>query len=123
MNDLLQLVGRRGRLRPAPDRGLPPVLRITASLQPLDSEPLKPEDTERLMKSITRRGAPAEGARRSAARTSASVSATWRVSASASSGRRAMYGIVLRQIPSNLMTAGGDRPAPQVKELLFRRAG
>ncbi len=33
--------------------GAPPVLRIHGSLHPLDTDPLTPEDTERLMKSIT----------------------------------------------------------------------
>ena len=53
MSDLLQLVVEEG----ASDLHLavnsPPVLRIHGQLNPLDADSLKPEDTERLMKSIT----------------------------------------------------------------------
>ena len=80
MSDLLQLVVDENASDLHLAVGLPPVLRIHGSLQPLDADPLRPEDTERLMKSITSEDHSRRCASR-AARTSASASATSRGSA------------------------------------------
>ena len=53
MSDLLQLTVDEGSSDLHIRVGLPPVLRIHGSLSPLDLPPLTPEDTDRLMKSIT----------------------------------------------------------------------
>ena len=53
MSDLLQLAVDEGASDLHLAVGLPPVLRINGSLNPLDTEPIGPEDTERFMKSIT----------------------------------------------------------------------
>jgi twitching motility protein PilT len=53
MNDLLQLTVDEGASDLHIAVGLPPMLRLSGTLEPLDGDPLTPEDTERLMKSIT----------------------------------------------------------------------
>ena len=53
MSDLLQLTVDEGASDLHIRVGLPPVLRIHGALSPLDLPALTPEDTERLMKSIT----------------------------------------------------------------------
>src|SRR5450759_3265745 len=53
MNELLESEVGEGASDLHLTVGLPPMLRINGSLQPLDCGPLMPEDTERLMKSIT----------------------------------------------------------------------
>ena len=53
VSDLLQLVVDEGASDLHLAVGVPPILRMHGNLQPLDSEPLRPEDTERFMKSIT----------------------------------------------------------------------
>ncbi len=81
MNDLLELAVEEGASDLHLAVGLPPVLRINGSLAPLDAEPLTPEDTERLMKSIAPEQHIQQHARQAADRTSASASGTWRGSA------------------------------------------
>ena len=53
MNELLDSQVSEGASDLHVTVGLPPMLRINGGLQALDCEPLAPEDTERLMKSIT----------------------------------------------------------------------
>jgi twitching motility protein PilT len=53
MSELLQLTVDEGASDLHIRVGLPPILRIHGALQPLDLPPLTPEDTERLMKAIT----------------------------------------------------------------------
>ena len=53
MDDLLELAVQETASDLHLAVGLPPVMRIHGSLAPLDAEPLKPEDTDRLMRSIT----------------------------------------------------------------------
>ena len=53
MNELLELAVEEGASDVHLSVGIPPVLRIRGGLTQLDSPPLMPEDTERLMKSIT----------------------------------------------------------------------
>ena len=53
MSELLQLVIDEGASDLHLPVGSPPVLRLHGGLTPLDTDPLEPEDTERLMKSIT----------------------------------------------------------------------
>ena len=53
MSDLLELAVNEGASDLHLEVGVPPVLRIHGHMQPLDCTPLMPEDTERLMKSIT----------------------------------------------------------------------
>ncbi len=122
MDDLLQLVVDEGAsdLHLAVDS--PPVLRIHGGLHAIDSDPLTPEDTERLMREITddehfKRVEEVGGADfgfgfRDLARFRVSVFR-----------QKTHYGIVMRQIPSKLMTLEEIGLPPQVKELLFRPRG
>ena len=102
--------------------GSPPVLRMSGSMQPLDTPDLTPEDTERLMKSITSEdhqqqlrekggidfGFSFEGGNR------------FRVSVLRAKGG---VGIVLRLIPSTLLKLEDIGLPPQVKELLYKPRG
>jgi twitching motility protein PilT len=122
MNELLQLAVDEGASDLHLPVGSPPLLRINGRLRPLDSPPLKPEDTERLMKSIT---SPAHQQRvRERGGTDfgfgfANV-ARFRVSVFRAKGS---IGLVLRQIPSTLLTLEAIGLPAQVKELLYRPRG
>lgn len=102
--------------------GLPPVLRIHGGMHPLDVPVLKPEDTERLMKSIT---SPEHQQKvREQGGTDFGFGygdkARFRVSVLKAKGN---VGIVLRLIPSDLMSLEQIGLPPQVKELLFKPRG
>ncbi|MFC1453271.1 type IV pilus twitching motility protein PilT [Verrucomicrobiota bacterium] len=102
--------------------GLAPVLRIDGELHPLDSNPLAPEDTERLMKSIT---SPEHQQKvREQGGTDFGFgfgdAARFRVSVFKQKGS---LGIVLRQIPSRFLSLEDIGLPPQVKDLLFRPRG
>lgn len=102
--------------------GMPPVLRIHGGLNPLESEALTPDDTERLMKSIT----PDE--HQSLVRENGGTDygfgfgdkARFRVSVYKQKGNISM---TLRQIPSDLMTLEEIGLPSQVKELLYKPRG
>ena len=53
MDDLLDLAVRENASDLHLAVGLPPVMRISGALVPIDASPLTPADTERLMLSIT----------------------------------------------------------------------
>lgn len=122
MNELLQLAVDEGASDLHLTVGIPPILRIHGSLHALDTPPLAPEDTERLMKSITspdhqqkiREGGGTDfgfgfgGAAR------------FRVSVLKAKGN---IGVVLRQIPSKIMSLEEIGLPPQIKELLFKPRG
>jgi twitching motility protein PilT len=122
MDDLLQLVVDEGASDLHLTVGVPPVLRISGSMHPIDSPPLAPEDTERLVREVTdathmQRIEEAGGTDfgfgfRDVAR--------FRVSVLRQKGH---YGMVLRQIPSKLMTLDAIGLPTQVRELLFRPRG
>ena len=122
MSELLQLTVDEGASDLHIRVGLPPVLRIHGALQPLDLPPLAPEDTERLMKSIT---APEHQQHvRENGGTDFGFGfgevARFRVSVFKERGN---IGVVLRQIPSKLLTLDQIGLPPQVKELLHRPRG
>jgi len=122
MNDLLQLTVDEGSSDLHLAVGAPPMLRIHGGLQPLDCPPLTPEDTERLMKSITspdhqqkvREGGGTDFG------FSFGEQARFRVSVLKAKGN---VGVVLRLIPSDLMTLEKIGLPPQVRELLFKPRG
>ena len=100
----------------------PPVMRIHGALQALDSNLLRPEDTERLMKSIT---SPEHQQRLREFGGSDfgfgfGTAARFRVSIFKAKGN---IGIVLRLIPSRFLNLDDIGLPPQVKELLFRPRG
>lgn len=122
IEDLLQLVvdENASDLHIAVDS--PPILRVNGSLVPLDSEKLRPEDTERLMRSF----APEEHIRNLEANGGSDFGfgfgdvARFRVSIFRQKGN---IGLVLRLIPSKLLTLEQIGLPPQIKELLFKPRG
>jgi twitching motility protein PilT len=122
MSDLLQLTVDEGASDLHIRVGVPPILRIHGALQPLDLPPLTPEDTERLMKAIT---APEHQQHvREHGGTDFGFGfgevARFRVSVFRERGN---VGIVLRLIPSKLLTLEQIGLPPQVRELLYRPRG
>lgn len=122
MSELLQLAVDEGASDIHIEVGISPVLRIHGSMQPLDVPILRPEDTERLMKSITSED------KQQQVREHGGVdfgfgfgtAARFRVSVLKQKGN---FGVVLRQIPTTLMSIEGIGLPSQVKELLFRPRG
>ncbi|MBN1671213.1 MAG: type IV pilus twitching motility protein PilT [Kiritimatiellae bacterium] len=122
MNDLLQLVVDEGASDLHLAVGVPPVLRINGSMQALDCPALRTEDTERLMRSIT-----SEDHQQKVREFGGTdfgfgfgSAARFRVSVFKQKGD---IGIVLRQIPSKLMTLEEIGLPPQVRDLLYRPRG
>ncbi len=122
MSDLLQVVVDEGASDLHIRVGIPPMLRLHGGMQPVDCSALQPEDTERLMKSIT--SAENQQKIREVGTVdfgfSFGAAARFRISAFRAKGS---VGIVLRQIPSKLMTLEQIGLPPQVKDLLFRPRG
>jgi len=122
MNELLELAFEEGASDLHITVGIPPILRIHGGLHPLDSPPLTAEDTERLMKAIT---SPDHQQKvREGGGTDFGFGfgdkARFRVSVLKSKGN---VGIVLRQIPSTLLSLEDIGLPPQVKELLYKPRG
>lgn len=122
MHDLLDLVVAEGASDLHLTEGLPPVLRLHGRLQAIDTEPLRPEDTERLMKAI----APPEHQSRLLDNKGTDFGfgyedkARFRVSLFM---QRGSVGLVLRQIPSRLMTLEEIGLPPAIKDLLHKPRG
>ena len=107
MSDLLQLCVDEGASDLHIRVNVPPMLRIHGDLQQLDLDPLTPDDTERLVKSITspehqqmlqEQGGTDFGF-------AFGTQARFRVSVFKAKGN---YGTVLRQIPNDLMQKAYD---------------
>ena len=122
MNELLELTVEEGASDLHLTVGSPPLLRIHGSLQPLDCPSLAPEDTERLMKSIT--SADHQQRVREQGGTDFGFGfgekARFRVSVLKAKGN---VGVVLRQIPTELMSLEKIGLPGQIKELLFKPRG
>ena len=122
MSELLQLVVDEGASDLHLSVGVPPILRIHGKLNPLDSESLAPEDTERLVKSIT------SDEHQMRVRETGSTDfgfgfgegSRFRVSVFRQKG---FYGMVLRQIPATLMTLAQIGLPKQVEQLLYKPRG
>ncbi|MDD5706784.1 MAG: type IV pilus twitching motility protein PilT [Kiritimatiellae bacterium] len=122
MNELLQLAVDEGASDLHLRVNMPPILRIHGALNPLDTPPLKAEDTERLMKSIT--SPESQQALRDNGGADFGFAfghlARFRVSVFRERGN---VGVVLRQIPAKLLTLEQIGLPEQVRELLFRPRG
>jgi len=122
MNDLLSVVVGEGASDLHISVGLPPMLRLHGGLQAIDGPPLKPEDTEKLMKSIT------SESNQQKVREIGGVDfgfsfgkmARFRVSVLRERGN---IGMVLRLIPSTLMSLNQLGLPAQIKDLLYRPRG
>ncbi len=122
MGDMLELAVQEGASDLHLAVGLPPVLRIHGSLMPLDAEPLKPEDTDRLLRSF----APEHHIRNLETGGGSDFGfpykdlARFRVSIFHQKGH---VGIVLRQIPTRMLTLEEIGLPAQMKDLLFKPRG
>ena len=122
MDDLLELAVQEGASDLHLAVGLPPVMRIHGSLAPLDAEPLAPEDTDRLMRSF----APEHHVKLLEANGGSDFGfsfrhlARFRVSIFRQKGH---VGIVLRQIPSKMLSLEEIGLPAQLKDLLFKPRG
>lgn len=122
MDDLLELAVQENASDLHLAVNLPPVMRIHGSLAPLDAEPLKPEDTERLMRSITPEhhlqaletvhGADFGFSYKDVARFRVSIF-----------HQKGSVGVVLRQIPTKMLTLEEIGLPPQMRDLLFKPRG
>ena len=122
MSELLQLAVDEGASDIHIQVGTPPVFRIHGSMQPLDIGVLRPEDTERLMKSITSEDKQQQVREHGGTDFGFGFgeAARFRVSVLKQKGH---FGVVLRQIPTLLMGLEDIGLPSQVKELLFRPRG
>ncbi|MCK5851012.1 MAG: type IV pilus twitching motility protein PilT [Kiritimatiellae bacterium] len=122
MNELLQITVDEGASDLHISVGIPPTLRISGGLQALDTPKLTPEDTERLMKSIASPDIQQKVREKGGADFGFGFgdAARFRVSILKSKGN---VGVVLRQIPTDLLSLEAIGLPPQVKELLFKPRG
>ena len=122
MSDLLQLMVSEGGADLHIRSGIPPVIRIHGVLQRVDGPPLRPEDTEELMRSITSEDHIQQIREKGGADFALAFgeASRFRVSAFKEKGN---FGIVMRQIPSKLLTMEQIGIPPSVRELLYRPRG
>ena len=122
MNELLQAAVDEGVSDVHLAVGSPPVFRLHGGLVALDLPVLGPDDTQRLMKSITSDEHQQKIQEMGGADFGFGFGeqARFRVSVFRQKGN---IGVVLRQIPSKLLTLEQIGLPPQVKELLFRPRG
>ncbi len=122
MNDLLELVVEQNASDLHLQVGQPPTLRVSGSMVPIEGAPLTPEDTEKLMLSITpdkhQQGVKLEGGADFGF--AYLEKARFRVSILKSKGN---YGLVLRQIPNKMYSLREIGLPDKIRELLFRPRG
>jgi twitching motility protein PilT len=122
MSDLLQLMVSEGAADLHVRVGTPPVIRLHGVLHRVEGPPLRPEDTEELMRSITSEDHIQQVRERGGADFGFAFGelARFRVSIFKEKGN---FGCVLRQIPSKLLTFEQIGLPPSVKELLYKPRG
>jgi twitching motility protein PilT len=122
MSDLLQLVVSEGAADLHLRVGVPPVIRLHGVLHRVEGPPLRNEDTEELMRSITSEDHVQHVRERGGADFGFAFGelARFRVSVFKEKGN---FGLVLRQIPSKLLTMEQIGLPPSVRELLYKPRG
>ena len=122
MSDLLQLVVSEGGSDLHIRVGIPPVIRIHGILQRVDGPALKPEDAEELMRSITSEDHIQQIREKGGADFGFAFGelARFRVSAFKEKGN---FAIVLRQIPSKLLTMEQIGIPVSVRDLISKPRG
>src|SRR5256714_3769799 len=122
MSDLLQLVVSEGASDLHVRVGTPPTIRVHGILHRVEGPALKSEDTEELMRSITSEDHIQHVRERGGADFGFAFGelARFRVSVFKEKGN---FGIVLRQIPSKLLTMEQIGIPPSTKELLYKPRG
>lgn len=122
MSDLLQLVVSEGAADLHLRVGTPPVIRLHGVLHRVEGPPLRAEDTEELMRSITSEDHIQQVRERGGADFGFAFGdlARFRVSVFKEKGN---FGQVLRQIPSKLLTMEQIGLPASVRELLYKPRG
>jgi twitching motility protein PilT len=122
MSDLLQLVVSEGAADLHIRVGIPPVIRLHGILHRVEGPLLKAEDTEELMRSITSEDHIQQIREKGGADFGFAFGelARFRVSAFKEKGN---FALVLRQIPSKLLTMEQIGIPPSAKELLYKPRG
>src|SRR5687767_6102030 len=122
MSDLLQLMVSEGAADLHIRVGTPPVIRLHGVLHRVEGPPLKPEDTEELMRAITSEEHIQHVRERGGADFGFAFGelARFRVSVFKEKGN---YGMVMRQIPSKLLKMEEIGIPPSAKELLYKPRG
>ncbi len=122
MSDLLQLILDEGGSDLHISTNVPPAIRMNGKMVCLDADPLTPEDSERLMKSVT--SEPNQQKIRQQGGCDFGFAfgdqARFRVSVLKQKGA---IGMVLRVIPNKLLTMEQIGLPPMIKDLLFRPRG
>jgi twitching motility protein PilT len=122
MSDLLQLVVQEGAADLHLRVGVAPVIRLHGILHKVEGPPLKPEDTEELMRTITSE----ENVQHVRERGTADFGfafgdlARFRVSVFKERGN---FGVVARQIPAKMLTLEQIGLPPSTRELLYKPRG
>jgi twitching motility protein PilT len=122
MSDLLQLMVSEGAADLHLRVNIPPVIRLHGILHRVEGPNLRPEDTEELMRSITSEDHIQHVRERGGADFGFAFGelARFRVSVFKEKGN---FGMVLRQIPSKLLTMEQIGLPPSVRELLYKPRG
>ena len=122
MTDLLQLVVSEGASDLHVRVGVAPVIRLHGVLHRVEGPSLRPEDTEELMRSITSEDNVQHVRERGGADFAFAFGelARFRVSVFKERGN---FGMVLRQIPSKLLTMEQIGLPPSVRDLLYKPRG
>jgi twitching motility protein PilT len=122
MDDLLQVVVDEGASDLHIRVGVPPVLRLNGELLPMDLPVLEPADTETLMKAITSENHIQKVREQGGTDFGFAFGdmARFRVSVFKERGN---HGLVLRQIPSKLLTLEEIGLPPSIKDLLYKPRG
>ena len=122
MSDLLQLVVQENAADLHLRVGVPPVIRLHGVLHKVEGPPLKPEDTEELMRTITSEDNIQQVRERGGADFGFAFGdmARFRVSVFKERGN---FAIVSRQIPTKLLTLEEIGLPPSVRELLYKPRG
>src|SRR5947209_17998227 len=122
MSDLLQLMVSEGAADLHLRVNIPPVIRLHGILHRVEGPLLRPEDTEELMRSITSEDHIQHVRERGGADFGFAFGelARFRVSVFKEKGN---FGMVLRQIPSKLLSMEAIGLPPSTKELLYKPRG
>src|SRR5499426_1693564 len=122
MSDLLQLVVSEGASDLHVRVGTPPTIRVHGILHRVEGPTLQPEDTEELMRSITSEDHIQQVRERGGADYGFAFGelARFRVSVFKERGN---FGMVLRQIPSKMLTMEQIGLPPSVRDLLWKPRG
>ncbi len=122
MNDLLDLMVDQGASDLHLQVGQPPTLRLSGSMTPIDGAPLTPQDTEKLMLSITPDSHVSNVKLNGGADFGFAFGdkARFRVSVMKA---KSNYGMVLRQIPYKMFGLRDIGLPDKIRELLFRPRG